>query len=113
MDFSMTKFDEEISTSTEMNDAESILVLVKKNAELTLTDREVPDSVLSCPLTNGLESSEEERRYTVHTIGAELEYHGEKCAEVKETLSQWATPYECYVIALKERQTKEAEVSDI
>uniref|UniRef100_A0A915BD32 Exosome complex component 10 homolog n=2 Tax=Parascaris univalens TaxID=6257 RepID=A0A915BD32_PARUN len=109
MDFSMTKFDEEISTSTEMNDAESVLVPVKKNAELTLTDRELPNSVLSCPLTDPLENSEEEGRYTVHTVGAELKYHGEKCAEVKETLSQWATPYECYVIALKERQTKEAE----
>ncbi|VDM45524.1 unnamed protein product [Toxocara canis] len=110
MDFSMTKFDEEISTSTEMDEAaRNLAVAVKESAELTLADCHLASQIVSSPVANGSDENKEHRVRAVHIVGPEPGYDKAKREQVEETLSQWATPYECYVIALKERQTKEAE----
>ncbi|VDK17628.1 unnamed protein product [Anisakis simplex] len=130
LDFSMTKFDEEISTSRSIDvNAEELskLISLKKSAELSLADCQLPATMSTdlqkMVVDENKEKGEEASDHrgeeevcadkSVYKIGPEVELENEKREQLREELSQWATPYECFVIAVKERQTRETEASSL
>lgn len=83
MDFSSTKYNEEIRDIVTQEVDKSIC------EDSGITDN--GDSLLSTQL---------------YTIGGDNEKESERLRKVMEKLEDWATPYECYRIAMIERSSK-------